>query len=105
MTPPADLALRARRWLVAILHRATAGEKARALAEVDELIGLLPSGPLRAEAIGLRVAIDFGSGDRYLEQALAETDDDELAAGSDPRAVRLGGGHLPWRAAAGIGAR
>ncbi len=81
VTPPADLALRARRWLVAILHRATAGEKTRALADLDELIGLLPSGPMRAEAIGLRVAIDFGSGDRYLEQALAEADDDELLRG------------------------
>ena len=100
VTPPADLALRARRWLVAILHRATAGEKTRALAELDELIGLLPSGPLRAR--GDRTA----GGDRLrFRRPVPRTGTRggrrrRTAAGPDPRAVRLGGRHLPRRAAA-----
>ncbi len=81
VTPPADLTQRIRRAFVAILHRAAAGEKTRALAEIDELVDRLPPGSLRAEAIGLRVAIDFGSGDQYLDQALAEVGDDELLRG------------------------
>ena len=81
VTPPADVATRVRRQFVAILHRAAAGDRAMALADTDALVAALPAGPARAEAVSLRVAIDFAGGDRYLEQALAEAGTDELLRG------------------------
>ena len=99
VTPPADLALRARRWLVAILHRATAGEKARALAELDELIGLLPSGPIarRGDWVAGGDRLRFR---RSVPRAGTRRDRRRrTAARSDPRAVRLGRRHPPRRAA------
>lgn len=81
ITPATDIVLRIRRQFVAILHRAAAGERARALAETDALIAALPPGPGRAEAISMRVAIDFAGGDRFLQQALSEVGDDDLLRG------------------------
>lgn len=81
ITPPADVVTRVRRQFVGILHRAAAGERAAALADTDALVAALPAGPARAEAVSLRVAIDFAGGERYLQQALAEAGSDELLRG------------------------
>jgi DNA-binding CsgD family transcriptional regulator len=81
ITPPTDVATRIRRQFVGILFRAAAGERATALADTDALIAMLPPGPARAEAVSLRVGIDFAGGDRYLDQALTEAGSDELLRG------------------------
>lgn len=80
-TPPQDVEQRVRRMFAAIAHRAAAGEKATALIEADQLVAMLPPGPIRAEAIALRVGIDFDGGDGYLAQALVEAGDDEPLRG------------------------
>lgn len=81
VTPTHDLETRVRRASAAILHRAAAGDKTKALSESDQLVAMLPPGPVRAEAIAMRVAIDFDGGDRFLEQAAAEAGDDESLLG------------------------
>jgi DNA-binding CsgD family transcriptional regulator len=81
LTPGDDLAGRVRRTMAAILHRAAAGDKAAALAECESLVALMPPGRPRAEAITLRVGLDFAGGDRFLTQALAEAGDDDLLRG------------------------
>ena len=81
ITPQTDVATRVRRQFVGILHRAAAGERATALADTDALLAALPAGPARAEAVSLRVAIDFAGGERYLRQALTEAGSDELLRG------------------------
>lgn len=81
VTPPDDVEARIRRVFAAIAHRAAAGEKATALIEGDRLVAMLPPGPVRAEAIALRVGIDFDGGDEYLAQALVEAGDDEPLRG------------------------
>lgn len=81
VTPPIDVDARVRRTFTAVLYRAAAGDKARALAESDQLVAILPPGPLRAEAISIRVALDFDGGDRFLERALREAGDDEALRG------------------------
>ncbi|MBN2624810.1 MAG: helix-turn-helix transcriptional regulator, partial [Acidimicrobiales bacterium] len=72
---------RVRRTTAAILHRAAAGDKAGALAECESLVALMPPGRPRAEAITLRVGLDFAGGDQFLTQALAEVGDDDLLRG------------------------
>ena len=69
VTPPEDVENRVRRAFAAVVHRAAAGDKSKALADADRLVAMLPPGPIRAEAIAARVAIDFDGGDRFLEQA------------------------------------
>ena len=96
--PPDDVEARVRRAFATVLHRAAAGDKTAALAEADQLVARLPWGPVRAEAIALRVAIDFADGDRFLEQALAEVGDDDLLRGPDHRAAGMDGRRLPRRA-------
>ncbi len=81
VTPPTDVDQRARRAFAAVMYRAAAGDKAKALAESDRLVAMLPPGPVRAEAITLRVAIDFDGGDGFLEQAGAEAGDDDALRG------------------------
>ena len=81
VTPPGDVEDRVRRVFAAIVHRAAAGQKATALVEGDRLVAMLPPGPIRAEAIALRVGIDFDGGDEYLAQALVEAGDDEALRG------------------------
>ena len=81
VTPADDLPARVRRMFLAILHRAAAGDRAGALAQSEELLARLPAGPVRAEAITLRVGMDFAHGDQFLAQALAEAGDDELLRG------------------------
>jgi DNA-binding NarL/FixJ family response regulator len=81
VTPADDLPARVRRTFLAILHRAAAGDRAGALAQSEELLARLPAGPVRAEAITLRVGMDFAHGDQFLAQALAEAGDDELLRG------------------------
>jgi DNA-binding NarL/FixJ family response regulator len=81
VTPGSDLVGRLRRTAASILHRAAAGDKTRALDECERLLALMPPGPARAEAITLRVAIDFAGGDVFLAQALAEAGDDDLLRG------------------------
>ena len=92
VTPADDLPARVRRTFLAVLHRAAAGDRSGALAQSEELLSLLPAGPVRAEAITLRVVMDFAHGDRFLDQALAEAGDDELLRG---RIIELQG----WMAA------
>lgn len=77
VTPPGDIEDKVRRVFAAIVHRAAAGHKATALAEGDHLVATLPEGPIRAEAIALRVGLDFDGGDEFLEQALAEAGSDD----------------------------
>jgi DNA-binding CsgD family transcriptional regulator len=81
LTPPGDLEMRIRRAFAAVLHRAAAGDKAQALADADRLVATLPPGAVRAEAIALRVALDFDGGDGFLEKALAEVGDDDSLRG------------------------
>jgi DNA-binding CsgD family transcriptional regulator len=81
VTPLEDVENRIRRAFAAVLHRAAAGDKSKALAEADRLVAMLPAGPIRAEAIAARVAIDFDGGDGFLEQAAAEAGDDEALLG------------------------
>jgi len=81
ITPPGDVDDKVRRVFAAILHRAAAGDKAAALVEGDRLIAMLPRGPIRAEAIALRVGIDFDGGDQFLAQAAAEAGDDDSLRG------------------------
>jgi hypothetical protein len=69
LTPPDDLAGRFRRTLTSIVHRATAGERASAIEQCDGVLGMLPPGPARAEAIALRVGLDFTDGERFLTEA------------------------------------
>ncbi len=92
VTPGDDIVARVRRAFLAALHRAAAGDKPGALAECEALVALLPPGRPRAEAITLRVGIDFADGDRFLAQALTEAGDDELLRG---RIIELQG----WMAA------
>ena len=81
VTPPEEVENRVRRAFAAVVHRAAAGDKSKALADADELVAMLPPGPIRAEAIAARVAIDFDGGDRFLEQAALESGDDEALLG------------------------
>ena len=81
LTPADDLVARVRRTMAAILHRAAAGDKAGALAECESLVALMPPGRPRAEAITLRVGLDFAGGDAFLTQALSEVGDDDLLRG------------------------
>ncbi len=81
LTPTDHLVARVRRTTAAILHRAAAGDKAGALAECESLVALMPPGRPRAEAITLRVGLDFAGGDAFLTQALAEVGDDDLLRG------------------------
>ena len=81
VTPSCDVEERVRRAFARVVHRAAAGDKTAALAEADELVATLPWGPVRAEAIALRVVIDFADGDRFLDQALAEAGEDDLLRG------------------------
>jgi DNA-binding CsgD family transcriptional regulator len=81
LTPSDDLAGRFRRTLTSIMHRATAGERASAIEQCDGVLGMLPPGPARAEAIALRVVLDFTDGERFLTEALAQAGDDELLTG------------------------
>ena len=72
LTPPADDDAAARRALREVVHRAAAGESARAMSLAARLLASLPSGPQRAEALTLRVFLDFGDSERFLRQALDE---------------------------------
>ena len=81
ITPAEDVENRIWRAFAAVLHRAAAGDKSKALADADRLVAVLPPGPIRAQAIAARVAIDFDGGDRFLEQAAAEAGDDEALLG------------------------
>ncbi|HZB42574.1 MAG TPA: ATP-binding protein, partial [Ilumatobacter sp.] len=81
ITPIEDVENRVRRAFAAVLHLAAAGDKSKALADADRLVSVLPPGPIRAQAIAARVAIDFDGGDRFLEQAAAEAGDDEALLG------------------------
>ena len=77
VTPSTDPAARLRRAFTAVSYRAAAGDKATALAEADRLVAMAPRGPVRAEAIAVRVSIDFDGGDRFLETAAGEAGGDE----------------------------
>ncbi|MBN2621957.1 MAG: AAA family ATPase, partial [Acidimicrobiales bacterium] len=92
VTPGDEVVARVRRAFLAALHRAAAGDKPGALADCEALLALLPPGRPRAEAITLRVGIDFADGDRFLAQALTEAGDDDLLRG---RIIELQG----WMAA------
>jgi DNA-binding CsgD family transcriptional regulator len=81
LTPGDDAAGRVRRTMAAILHRAAAGDKTGALAQCESLLALMPPGRPRAEAITLRVVLDFVGGDEFLAQALDEVGQDELLRG------------------------
>ncbi len=66
--------------LAEIRALAKAGEWTRSLAAADALVARLPSGPARAEAIMERAFVeddDFATGERWLEQAVAEAGDDD----------------------------
>ena len=72
LTPP-DLAdAAARRGLREVEFRAAAGETARAMALADRLVARLGPGRRRAEAMTLRVFLDFADSERFLRQALED---------------------------------
>jgi DNA-binding CsgD family transcriptional regulator len=76
LTPP-DLAdAAARRALLEVRHRAAAGETARAMTLADRLVTRLGPGGRRAEALTLRVFLDFADSERFLRQALDDVADD-----------------------------
>ncbi len=77
LTPPELADVAARRGLREVQHRAAAGETARAMALADRLVARLGPGSRRAEAVTLRVFLDFADSERFLRQALGD-------AGSDP---------------------
>ncbi len=78
LTPAADAEAGQRRAVAEIVHLAAAGEPKRALALADEMIGALPPGPARTQAIVERVYLDLGAGESVLLQALDVTRDDLL---------------------------
>jgi DNA-binding CsgD family transcriptional regulator len=77
LTPPELADSAARRGLREVQYRAAAGETARAMALADRLVARLGPGRRRAEAVTLRVFLDFADSERFLRQALDD-------AGSDP---------------------
>ena len=80
LTPLEDRSALARRAVAEILHRAAAGETARAIAMVDAIAATLPPGRERFAALALRVGLDFGEGEEVLARAEADADD-ELTRG------------------------
>ena len=81
LTPVDDLAALGRRTVLEILRRAAAGEMARSLSMIDDLLAMLPPGRDRANLLTLRVALDFRRGDELLERALEEAGDDDALRG------------------------
>ncbi len=76
LTPAGNQDAAGRRALLEVVHRAAAGENARAMSLADRLLELLPPGARRAEALTLRVFLDFGDSERFLRQALDEVEND-----------------------------
>ncbi|HST65643.1 MAG TPA: LuxR family transcriptional regulator [Mycobacteriales bacterium] len=76
LTPPELVDDRARRALREVGYRAAAGETARAMALADRLVARLGPGRWRAEALTLRVFLDFADSERFLRQALDDVGDD-----------------------------
>ena len=70
-----------RRTVSEILHRAAAGETARAIAMVDAVLAGLPPGRERVAAMTLRVGLDFGQAVEFLDRAEQEAGSDELVRG------------------------
>ena len=70
-----------RRTVSEILHRAAAGETARAIAMVDAVLAGLPPGRERAAVMTLRVGLDFGQAVEFLDRAEQEAGSDELVRG------------------------
>ena len=80
LTPLDDRSALARRAVAEILHRAAAGETARAIAMVDAIMASLPPGRERFAALALRVGLDFGEGEEVLARAEGDAGD-ELTRG------------------------
>jgi DNA-binding CsgD family transcriptional regulator len=80
LTPVGDRSALARRAVAEILHRAAAGETARAIAMVDAIAASLPPGRERFAALALRVGLDFGEAEAVLARAEADAPD-ELTRG------------------------
>ncbi|HEV7654653.1 MAG TPA: LuxR C-terminal-related transcriptional regulator [Mycobacteriales bacterium] len=76
LTPPERADAAARRGLREVEYRAAAGETARAMALADRLVARLGSGRRRAEALTLRVFLDFADSERFLRQALDDVGED-----------------------------
>ncbi|HEY6748069.1 MAG TPA: AAA family ATPase [Mycobacteriales bacterium] len=70
LTPPDRADAAARRGLREVEYRAAAGETARAMALADRLVARLGPGRQRAEALTLRVFLDFADSERVLREAL-----------------------------------
>ncbi len=70
LTPPDHADAAAGRALREVEYRAAAGETARAMALADRLVARLGPGRRRAEAVTLRVFLDFAESERFLRQAL-----------------------------------
>ncbi len=81
LTPLDDLAAAGRRTVLEILRRAAAGETARALSMIDDLLNVLPPGRERANLLTLRAGLDFRQGDNLLARALDEAGDDDALRG------------------------
>ena len=78
----------ARRWAGAgartvaeILHRAAAGETARAVAMLDAVMSTLPPGRERMAALMLRAGLDFGQPRRSSPRPTTTAESDELLRG------------------------
>ena len=70
-----------RRTVSEILHRAAAGETARAISMVDAVLAGLPPGRDRVAVMTLRVGLDFGQAVELLDRAEREAQGDELLRG------------------------
>jgi len=72
LTPPDLDDAAARRGLREVEYRAAAGETARAMALAERWVARLGPGRRRAEAMTLRVFLDFADSERFLRQALED---------------------------------
>ena len=82
LTPVHDRTALARRTVAEILHRAAAGETARAIAMLDATLARLPPGSERIAAVMLRVGLDFSQAEEVvLRHASEEAAGDELVRG------------------------
>lgn len=78
LTPAGHDDTAADRALREVAYRAASGDTARALAVTERLVAKLRPGRQRAEALGLRVFLHSGDGERFLTEALEHAGDDDL---------------------------
>jgi ATP/maltotriose-dependent transcriptional regulator MalT len=78
LTPTSETDDAARRALREVEFRAAAGETTRAIALADQLVAALDAGHRRAEAMSLRVFLDFADSEPVLRRALDDVREDPV---------------------------